>query len=597
MMPKDALRVDQTTFDSIYIIEDRNQWQDCADQVNKANDLILCVDFGLKHYLIQQGYFAQFIDHLVHESVLECQNYKMHNFLNEWFKDVDGNDLFLYKGYNIGDSLLLHLINDTTFFCHYFLNIIGIKALNYKQIFVAVTDTTIIDCLNKASLPFKLLNTVKPETHPVYIFPIIKWVKENTQKVSLRFRVKKSIASLFDSINKLADTFFKKKHYVFIQSYHPTKPVIESLNSIPDLQLILQNYSGIKNVFKERRINHSNEGNNNNIVSSLYNNYRKNRHITWCFEEYAISDYLYELIDKVVERELDKAINMADDIDRYFKKVQLSMMVPITNYWTSNRLLMNYCRNQNIPVFMIINGLLNVSYIHDGKDSDMVNCYSETLKQDYFSNKDTALPLGDPRMDRYTKVEKRLINSVEPIIVIGAAGYDSLDLNSYLAFEFDFLYDILEAIKNLRDIGYKNSVILKVRANGYVYLYENLVNEYFKELNVDIVQDLSFFEVVTKADFYISICSQTIFEAASLGIPTLYYKKDTQDIYRPFDKKSELVTASTINELVTKLTAFYNADTMYDAFLNKDVLEKYIGPLDGNNTQRNVDLIKSVLAL
>ena len=98
-------------------------------------------------------------------------------------------------------------------------------------------------------------------------------------------------------------------------------------------------------------------------------------------------------------------------------------------------------------------------------------------------------------------------------------------------------------------------------------------------------------EVLEESDFYISIYSQTLFEASCLGIPCVYYKKDNEYLDPPFDGKSELVTALSSEELVECLHDFISGHPRYDAFLQRQVMEKYIGPLDGKNAERNVAMI------
>ena len=102
--------------------------------------------------------------------------------------------------------------------------------------------------------------------------------------------------------------------------------------------------------------------------------------------------------------------------------------------------------------------------------------------------------------------------------------------------------------------------------------------------------------VLEKTDFYISIYSQTLFEASCLGIPCLYYKKDTEIINDPpFDGYSELVTVGNVEDLIDAITDFRSGDQRYDAFLERRVMEKYIGPLDGKNGERNIDYIYYLL--
>jgi hypothetical protein len=239
--------------------------------------------------------------------------------------------------------------------------------------------------------------------------------------------------------------------------------------------------------------------------------------------------------------------------------------------------------------------LLFYSFFNDAKDSNYVNCYSESIKVNYFGNVSNAIPLGDPRMDNYYNTVNKEINHCNPTIIIGTAGFSTTDLNSYLGFEFDFLFDILNGVEKLTKSGRKSKVILKVRSNGYVNLYDSFVKEYFQDINVEIIQEQNFSDIITKADLYISFYSQTLFEASCLGIPVIYYKKDTQLFYAPFDNGSELMTATNELELLKLLVLFYNKDSRFESFKSKLVMEKYIGHLDGGNIARNVDFILDLI--
>jgi len=110
-----------------------------------------------------------------------------------------------------------------------------------------------------------------------------------------------------------------------------------------------------------------------------------------------------------------------------------------------------------------------------------------------------------------------------------------------------------------------------------------------------MVQDQSFIDVIKKADLYITIYSQTLFEASCMGIPVIYYKKDTQFVHKPFDGNSELVTANDENELFDILQMFFEKSSEFNLFKSKEIMEKYIGQLDGNNTKRNFDFIVGLI--
>jgi spore coat polysaccharide biosynthesis predicted glycosyltransferase SpsG len=167
-----------------------------------------------------------------------------------------------------------------------------------------------------------------------------------------------------------------------------------------------------------------------------------------------------------------------------------------------------------------------------------------------------------------------------------------------VAFEFDFLYDVLSAIQNVANS--RNLIInlnIKVRPNGYIEQYKSFVKEYFPLLkNVNFIDSMPMKLVLEKTDFYITFYSQTLFEASTLGIPVAYYRKDNEIMDSPFDGKSELVTLYNIEEITDAVVDFIKKSNRYDKFLKKEVMEKYIGSLDGKNTERNLRHIYSMLS-
>ncbi|WP_426668529.1 hypothetical protein ACPPVU_20185 [Mucilaginibacter sp. McL0603] len=583
-------------FSNVFIVENRNLWQQDIFKCNKNTDLVLCLDFALKTELQIAGYQVEFLDHLVSNEVLEGLNFEMYEFLDNWFKDEKGKDLLNYKGFNLGDSHLLFILNEVDYFCHFFFNIIALKFISYEKLFVSVEEPHIISCLDKFELPYSLISPTRVKKDSVYLFPILKWISEKTQRTTWSFTFKNSIANCFDLVFRITDRFLNRgKKYIYIHKYHPTMQIVKQLQTIKGIQLVFNNYSGLKDIWNERRVHYKHKKDNFKIADSLRRDFIKTRCFKWYYDNYPLSEYLYEIIDKILEQKLKLTIDAADSINDFFKRYQIDLMIPVTNLWVENRLMMDYCQRKNIPIFMILNGILINSFFNDAKDSDYVNCYSESIKTNYFNSADYAIPLGDARMDKYVNLVNKEINYVDPVLIIGAAGFSPIDLNSYLAFEFDFLFDILNNVQKLSKTGKNSKVILKVRGNGYVDLYSSFINEYFNDLNVEITQAQNFSELIVKADLYISFFSQTIFEASCLGIPVIYYKKDTHFMHEPFNNKSELMTATNEIELMHLFQLFYEKSPEFELFKSKDVMKKYIGYLDGNNTSRNVEFIRNLV--
>jgi hypothetical protein len=583
-------------FNDIYIVENRNYWQLCSLNCDKKHDLVLTIDFGLKQKLILEGYNVEFIDHIAHQSDLEEMNFKLHFFLENWHKDEKGNPILVFKKYNLGDALLLNIINEATYFCHFFFNLLAVKNLKFNEIHVYFRDPIIKNILDKARFKYKFHDYDINNEEQVYVFPIINWVKSKTSETFL-FKIKNIFANIIDRLFFLIIQFSKStKTYIYIQKYYPTDPLIPHLNNFNDYKIILPNYPGLSSIFKYRRIHIQNSLVSKSQTNNLILNYINTSTQTWIYQEYKIDEMLKKIIIPILYNNINKAANIAMSIDKWFKFFNLKLMIAVTNFWVTNRLLMQYCFSKNIPVFTIINGQLNTSFTYEAKDSDYVNCYSDSMKRNYFGDKQTVFSLGDPRMDNYANLISKEINRKNPVIIIGTAGYDSTDLNSYLAYEFDFIYDILYSLQQLFDDGFSATIIIKVRANGYINMYKKFVKEYFPNILISLVQNNSFIEVIKTGDLYISIFSQTIFEAACFGIPAIYYKKDTQFIHEPFDGNSELVTAKDIHELKKVIRLFYLNDEIFNKFLSKKILEKYIGPLDGLNRRRNIDFIHELIS-
>lgn len=581
---------------NIFLVSDRDSWYNCEIIADLNLDLVFCLDFGLKKQLEREGFNVFFFDHLVDRNILQEQNFNMHRFLDTWYQDTSGKDLFEYKGVTIGNSVLLNIIADVTSYCHFFFNAVALKDFNYQSLITALDDDLICKVLDDLKINYTKANQLsKVSQNPKYLFPIALWVESQLNKESLKKNVSNLLKGFLDIFLNFVDFFSARKKNIYIQEYYPTEEIVAALSRSKIFKIRTSDYSTKRNIFSQRRLPRSFfKGDLKNSIPILnrFNSESKN---TWEFAGYVLSDFLYQIISKDLSTLIARACEVAERLNKHFLRDEYSLVIPVTNYWMENRIVMNLAKKNGIPIFMIANGLLNMRFETDGRDSDFINCYSESVKEDYFFGASNAVCLGDPRMDKYSLIKKKNINRKCPKIVIGAAGFNNIDLNSYLAYEFDFLHDVLSVLHNITQSGLEARIVLKVRSNGYSEQYSHFVKEYFPSMDIEIVQNIQFAALIQEADLYISIYSQTLFEASVLGIPVIYYKKDTQFIDRPFDEFSEVVMAKSPKELHNSISAFYEADTVFSEFLKKEVLEKYIGFLDGRNTQRNIEFISSLV--
>jgi hypothetical protein len=577
----------------LYIIENRNYWHLVKDEIDIKHDLVLTIDFAVKKDVEKIGGSVEFLDHLADPIYLNEMNYKLHHFIDNWFI-ADGEDVFKYREINFGNSFKLNILNDITYPFHFLTSFLCIRDLKYEKIICGADDIWIKQILNETQNNVEFL----PLTHdlglPTYYFPVARWMKTAITRKPL----KQIALTYFLLLRKMSVSILnrlksKNRKYIYVNVYFPTYEIVRCLKKDKSIELVLNNYTSLRNSLSENRINFRVK-NTHKYLDRYTNIFLSIKRISFHVSDMDFGPLLFKIIEPIVLENISRCLNSIDSIISYFEGKDLRLMIPITELWLENRLVINYCLKKNIPVYMIINGLLTNNSFKDGFDSTWVNSFGVVIKEDYYLNANNIKILGDPRMDFYANCEKKIINPLNPTIVIGTSGYNPVDLNSYLAIEFDFIFDVLEVLrKNIN--SKKINILIKVRTNGYLEKYNEFIKEYFGEMEIHVVQNVPFINVIKKADLYISIYSQTLFEAACLGIPSIYYKKDTEVNSRPFDCKSELVTAENITELENSVNSFFEKSEIFTNFMKKETLEKYVGFLDGNNCKRNLEFIYSLL--
>ncbi len=599
-MKPDNFSIAEQSYRHLFLVQNRAYWQSRPFPYDPNLDLVLTLDFGVFHEIRHMGGKVEFLDHLIDPQIMEKYNYETYHFFARWHYDSKGNDFFAYKGIKVGNALRIAIWANITQYARTVINLLAVKKIEYKKVFVGVQDYYTLDILKALDIKIETWGPQNDEQTQEYYFPILRWIDESIYPSGAKQVLKSFLTGIFDLMLSFWDRclIFKKKVLnIFIHPYHPTQRIIEKLKNNPAVNLIFENYTWTQGPFKERRLpTQPPSYHHKHLAKEMIDKFQMEKSIHWNLDGFPISDYLYLIIIKRISGPLAGCLQTVDCIIAYYKKNKLDLMVTIANIGFTNCLMLNYCHKYGIPTFLIINGLFAHSYLDEAKDATWINSYGESVKNNYFCNMQNIVCLGDPRMDDYiNNASLKVINRQRPTIVIGASGFSNVDLNSYVAVEFDFFYDVMNALKTVCEKGKEMNIVLKVRANGYIEQYKSFLTEYFLGIPVTIYDDLSMKDIFSGADYFITIYSQTLFEASCLGIPVLYYKKDTQVNHPPFDGKSELVTAFCLSDLIDKIERFYNKDPIYEAFLDKKVMEKYVGCLDGKSTDRNIDFIYSLL--
>lgn len=589
------------TYGNVLILESRAWWESCIAQFDAKKDIVLTYDLGLKHEVERLGGQAFYVDHLVDSSVMQENNFLVYKFFREWHLDAGGEDIFKYRGVPFGFSFRLEIWNDLVFYTRARICLEAFREIKFETLFVGTELGLVESVLNEMGLPFVPVSANKEKRYPTYYFPIHRWMDEKVRYQGiggLKYRLRDTASAMQGILMSWVDHVFgclNDKSAIFIQEYHPTRKLVQRLQQDSKVRLVLASFSRSRGWFRYipvwgRVSKHQEDANN------LMKNFRAKRCARLVLSNGVdVSDGTYRIIDQRISSRITKIVHTLDCAISYIDKNPIQLEVLIANVGQIATLVDCVSKSRGIPSYFIINGMLGHDYLDEGKYATVINGYSISIKDHYFRGMNNVVCLGDPRMDDYIlNVLPRTINRETPTITIGASGHSNSDLNSYLAVEFEFLYDVLQALRIVKERG-RLRIVIKVRANGYRGQYEEFVKEYFPGLVDEILDNVPMSSVLKKTDFFISIYSQTLFEASCLGIPCLYYKKDTEIMDPPFDGHSELVTVGNIDDLVEAIADFRSGHERYDAFLERGIMEKYIGPLDGGNLERNLNFIYEML--
>ena len=595
----------QDKYRNIFIVDSMSLWKD-DNGYNPEYDLVLTYDLELNKTISTLGGKVFYIDHLVAPSRMQKNNFLIYKFFKDWHFDSNGKDIFVYKNISFGLSLRMEFWNDFTTYIRLYLSLSCLKEMELEKLYLISTDKMISTILQEFNIPFlKKISTNK--TISGYYFPIQQWLDERIRPSGLRaflYKSREVISYYYGIVVPYIDYIMKNdtKQTVFIQEYHPTKKILTKLREDSSIKVLLTNFSRgskLRDNLREQLIPIGGQVKNfTDISSALINKLGIERNEKLILDDGSdITDKIYEIIVNRISVALPKVLRTLDSSILYLNKNEVKLEILIANIGHAATLFDAVCKHKNIPSYLIINGFLGSAYSDDSRYATYINSYSTSIQENYFRGMNNIVVLGDPRMDEYSSSSKlQKINRKKPTITIGASGFNSTNLSSYVAVEFDFMYDVISALNRVLIQGTEIDIIIKVRPNGYKAQYEKFIKLYFSELSIEILDNVPIRNLLERTDFYISIYSQTLFEASCLGIPVVYYKKDTEIIDPPFNNNSELVTVTNTDEMVQAFYDFKNKHTRYDNFLDRKVMEKYIGPLDGKNLQRNIDFIYQLLA-
>ena len=590
-------------YGNILVLESRVWWAPCRGQFDPARDLVLTYDLALKKEVNLLGGVAFYIDHLVDKQRMQENNFLAYKFFRDWHLDASGADIFTFREVPFGFSFRLQIWNDYISYVRNRICLERLRELHFEQLFVGAEIGFVESILGEMALPFSPVTRQEGHSAETYFFPVFRWMDEKIRTRKPKHMFRDAVTAVQGIVTSRVDRLLGRGRVpgVFVQEYYPTRDLLQRMKHDENMRVVLAHFSWSKDFLKyftERPIPVWGRFENyQDKADGLMRDFQKRRCCRLVLANGVdISDCAFRIIERRVLGQITETLRALDCVIRYLDKNPIKLAILIANIGLIATLVDCVCRARGVPSYLIINGLMSGDFLDESKYASVINAYSTSIKENYFRGMDNVVCLGDPRMDLYVReYSPRAINRDTPTVTIGTSAYSSIDLNSYVAVEFEFMHSVLSALKIVKDQGAALRVVLKVRANGYRKQYENFVQEYFPGLVDEILDVVPFHKVLEQTDFYISLYSQTLFEASSLGIPCLYYKNDCEVLDPPFDGNSELVTVGNVEDLVAAIVDFQAGHERYSPFLERSVMEKYIGPLDGGNQERNLDFVRQLL--
>ena len=589
---------------SIELFKEKILENNCAIEVVTLN-------FEVKKLAESLGIKSTYLDKIETSEKSHELNAEIAKFLENWYRDAQGRDIFNYQGIDFGRSFLLKIWSEVIYKASVFVNLEYLEIEKYSEVLIESNMQDVIHLFSWKHLEFTSIEHPKNLAEIQLFFDITNYMDKAFALKDFKSTLRNTLLKANRYFGHLVATTRRSKtsKVLYVQLYHPTKPIVDNLKKNRNYRIVtngvfgktgISKYFTEQNVFAIRNFEKKHSYKAAQIIDRFKFEKNETERVSK-FENLTLEDYLLEVILELIQDETAVAIYSIEEILKFSQKNTISLYISIANLGTFETVLDEFCRLSGIPRFLIINGYLSNDHYIDSREADVINCYSESIRNDFYRNSSKAVALGDPRMDKYAikliRGKQFSEKDYEKFTIgIGTAGYNNVDVISYLAFEFEFIHDVFQVLDHFKSLPVKEICIsLRVRSNGVRKQYVSFIEKFFPDMAVEIVEVMEFSEFIEGVDLYISTYSQTLFEAAAIGIPVIYFKKDLEVLNPPFDGNSELVTALDKISLLNCIEDVLDERKASFATLSTKEIEKYFGSLDGQNLKRNIQLIDSLI--
>jgi hypothetical protein len=596
----------KTTYGQIFIVETLSQFKEVSPKYSIDSDLFLTFDFDLKKHIVEMGGEALYIDNMNNSIENQQNNFILQSFLENWALSPESKDLFTYKGVSFSRAFRILFLSELFELARLRSSLNNLNFIRFESITLIEHSSKIENILLEMNMTFSHHQVPILDSSNSFYFDDAAYMEKSLRPAGLKSFIHGRMFPYYFRLKFFLDkrcNVARSKKTIYVHAYHPTESLIEAMQGINDVHLVYPNFvkgKGIRKLVNQSQIPYRGCSNFHFEVAIelIKGATRKFNQKLVLVDGQDLTSKAYELITNKISDVLPQCLSDIDVIIFYQKAMNIRLSIPVSSLGVRQILVESVLDSYSVPSFLILNGMMNSKFGDESKKASIINCYSEGIKREYFKEAKNALPLGDPRMDRYSfQSPKRFDSNVpEKITVgVGTSGFNSIDLNSYAAIEFEFINDILEILEDRSP--FITSIVLKTRANNSRKQYEKFINEHWNtSKNRILLSEISdFSNFIASCDVYISTYSQTLFEAAAAGVPPVYYKKDVEKLYPPFDDSGELMTAPNREALAILIDKVLDKKSNLTSMIpSLDYIEEYVGKVDGQSMRRNLEFIMRI---
>ena len=437
----------------ILILESRDWWENCRDCFDPARDLVLTYDLGLQREVSRLGGQAFYVDHLVNNAVMQENNFLIYEFFRTWHLDAEGKDIFTHRGIPFGFAFRLDFWTDFVFHLQSRICLETLRDLKFESIFVGTQLGIVEAILKDMAIPFSPVPIAENPGQATYYFPAFRWMDERIRNRTLKHRFRNLITAVQGFVMSRLDRLLRSRNgkpLIFIHEYYPTRTLVQQLQQDSKVRVVLAHFSwasGWSKYLSERPIPVWGNVERFQLDADRLMRAFRERGVARLVLTNGIdvTESAYQVIEKRVSSKIAETLRTLDCVIEYFDENPISLVVLVANIGLVATLVDCMGKTRGVPSYLIINGMLASAFLDEGKYATVINAYSTSMKEYYFRGMDNVVCLGDPRMDAYVQdVPLRPINRKTPTVTIGASGHNNIDMNSYLAVEFEFMFDVLE---------------------------------------------------------------------------------------------------------------------------------------------------------